>query len=354
VESEDKRVDRRSNTWSYVTAVPPAETNSAGIDQDGTDYSYFAEVLVGSKSTPLLMLLDTGAGSSWLMGSSCTSPACMSHNTFGPSDSDTYEVVPDASFSIAYGTGTVSGMVAKDTIAFAGLEFTMSLGIANITSNDFSNFPMDGILGLSQFSSESQPSFCKTLTASKSLKSNVFGVDISRSSNGGPNTGEINFGAPDTSRYTGSLSYTSVVSNPEADWAIPIDNIGFGSKQSSIQGRNGYLDTGTSFIFTPTEDAQAFHALVPGSSVSSDGSTYTVPCTTITPLTITFSGVTYSISPEDWVGPMTSGVCTSNIYGHPIVNDWLLGDTFLKNVYTVFDIDQNRVGSCRKPFHLNA
>ena len=301
-------------------------------------------MLIGSNDTPMEMLLDTGAGNSWVMGSMCTSVPCTEHSTFGPDDSQTYTPLDGDSFSVQYGTGDVSGTLANDTISFAGLKLEMTLGIANITSSDFSSYPMDGILGLSQLQANGQPNFIQTLVAAQLLQSNVFGISISRSRDG-PNTGEINFGAPDTTRYSGSLSYTPVASNGESDWAIPMDSIGWAGQDSGLTGRTAYLDTGTSFIFCPADDAKALHSLIPGSDLQSDGVTYHVPCTTTDAVTVAFSGVTYNISSEDWIGPNVNGVCTSNIYGQPVVNDgWLLGDTFLKNVYALFDIDQNRVG----------
>ena len=292
------------------------------------------------------MLLDTGAGNSWVMGSSCTSVPCTQHSTFGPDDSQTYTPLDGESFSVDYGTGQVSGTLANDTISFAGLKLEMTLGIANQTSSDFSSYPMDGILGLSQLQASNQPNFIQTLVAAKLLQSNVFGISLSRSGDG-PNNGEINFGAPDTTRYNGDLSYTSVDSNGESDWAIPMGGIGWDGQDSGLTGRLAYLDTGTSFIFCPADDAKALHNLIPGSSLQPDGATYHVPCSTTDPIQVTFSGVTYNISSEDWVGPNTNGECTSNIYGQPVVQDgWLLGDTFLKNVYTLFDVDRNRIGEC--------
>jgi hypothetical protein len=276
------------------------------------------------------------------MGSTCTSAACKTHNSFGPTDSTTFKSIDGSSFTLAYGSGSVSGNYGNDTVSIAGFTFPMTLGIANITSNDFSAFPMDGILGLSQ-APGTYPNFIQELVSSKSLKSNLFGISINRASDG-PNTGEINFGAPDTTQYTGSLNYNAVSSNAEGDWAIPMDGLGLVGKDAGITGRLAYLDTGTSYIFAPADDVTKFHGIVPGAK-SSDGGTWTVPCTTTTPLTFTFSGVTYTVPTEDWVGPMANGACTSNVYGHPVVDgEWLLGDTFLKNVYTVFDIDGNRVG----------
>jgi len=334
-------VAKRANTYSIMSAATPSQTNSAGIDQDGTDFSYFAQVYLGTKSTPYNMLLDSGAGQTWVMGSTCTSGPCKLHNTFGPSDSTTYKPVSDV-FTIGYGTGQVSGLQATDTLDIAGLKLSMTFGIANQTSDDFNNFPIDGIIGLNRVESD-YPNFVDSLVSSKVLKSNIFGISINRAKDG-TNTGEINFGQPDTSRFSGSLSYTPVSSNSEKDWALPMDNLGVGTKQSGITGTLGYIDTGTSFIFCPPADAKTFHSLIPGSS-STDGITYYVPCTTTDSAFFTFSDVTYQVSSKDWVGPMVNGQCTSNIYGTPVVaGAWLLGDTFLKNVYIVFDVDQNRVG----------
>ena len=342
-------VVKRTNSYPIVSAAPPSQTNSAGIDQDGTDYSYFAQVLLGSNNTPLYMLLDSGAGTSWVMGSTCTSAACKTHNSFGAANSSTFKALPQ-SFSVAYGSGAVSGMMASDSLTIAGLKFSFDLGIANVTSNDFSAFPIDGILGLSQ-AKGSTPTFLETVVAAKVLSANVFGMDLNRASDG-PNTGEINFGAPDPSRYSGSLGYTPVSTNAEGDWAIPMDNIAVGTNLAGITGKLGYIDTGTSYIFGPADDVAKLHALIPGAK-SGDGVTYSVPCTTTTSLSFTFGGVAYSVLAKDWVGPMANGVCTSNVFGHAVVaGQWLLGDTFLKNVYAVFDVDQNRVGKSILAFRL--
>lgn len=333
-----------SNTYAVQTAALPTQTNSAGIDQDGTDFSYFAQVQFGSANTPLYMLLDTGASTTWVMGTGCTSAACAGHDSFGATDSTTFQSTTET-FFVAYGAGNVSGTLGSDSISIAGMKFQMTFGIANNTSDDFKYFPIDGILGLS-LEKGSTPSFIDTLVASKAIKSNVFGISLNRDSDGG-NTGEINFGAPDTSKFTGSLSYQPVTSNPAGDWAIPLANVGFGTTQAGITGKLAYIDTGTSFIFCPPDQAATFYAIVPGAKITSTGATvtYSVPCDTTTALTFTFGTTTYSVSPKDWISPSVNGVCTGNVFGRTIVPDsWLLGDTFLKNVYAVFDVDQTRVG----------
>ncbi len=290
--------------------------------------------------------MDTGASASWVMGTSCASQACQFHNTYGPSNSKTYQA-SSGSFDIAYGTGHVSGAVASDTVSFAGFSLTLSFGVANQTSDDFLHFPFDGIMGLAR-NPGSYPTVLEAMTSAKVLKSNMFGVNLDRNADGSHN-GEINFGAPDSSKYTGSLKYTSLAAT-NGDWVISVDGVGSGGKSAGITGRSAYIDTGTSYIFIPAADAKALHGLITGSQLSPDGRTWSVPCSTTASVQFTFSGVTYDVPSKDWVGganPPNGPMCMSNIYpGTPVgPNSWLLGDTFMKNVYTVFDSDQKRIGT---------
>ncbi len=329
-----------------VTAAPPAETHSAGIDQDGVDFSYFVEVGVGSNQKPLLMLLDTGAGITWLMGSTCKSTACTQHDTFGPSDSKTLTTNPKT-FSVAYGTGSVSGSLVKDSLSTAGLNVDMTFGLANVTSDDFNNFPFDGILGLSM-NNGTTDNFLQILNQTKSLPANIFSVALSRNSDG-PNTGEVTFGATDPSKFTGDIGYTPIAkSSAGTSWAVFVDDFGFNGKKAGVTGRPSYIDTGTSWVLGPAADVAALHKLIPGAT-STDGVNYQVPCDTTTPVEVIISGVSYAISPRDWIASGT-GNCSSNIHGHEVIaGSWLLGDVFLKNVYAVFDFDQSRVGFAARP-----
>ncbi|OWP06367.1 aspartic proteinase [Marssonina coronariae] len=333
---------KRDNTYSILPAATPTQPMSAGIDQDGTDFSYFTEVMIGSSNAPVYLLLDTGASHTWVMGKSCISKSCQAHDLYDPASSNSYRDT-GTTFNISYGSGQVVGVFGEDKISFAGLTLSMTLGIANTASDEFSSFPIDGILGLSQ-SRQDSPVFTEALVASKKLESNVFGISINRAADGA-NDGEINFGAPNTARYDGSLSYNAVSESGDGNWAIPLANVGFGKSQSNISGRSAYIDTGTSFIFCPQEDAEIFHALVPGAD-SKDNTTYTIPCDTSTFLTFTFGDRTYSVDPKDWISPEIDGVCSSYVHGEAVVpGNWLLGDTFLKNVYSLFDVDQNRIGA---------
>ncbi|KAI0872458.1 aspartic peptidase domain-containing protein [Hypoxylon argillaceum] len=335
------RAVERLSGYKIVKAQESTFKNSAGIDQDGADYSYFAEVQLGSEGKKLYMLLDTGASTTWVMGSTCTSKSCLMHNTFGPDDSKTYNDTGET-YSVEYGTGSVRGHVVQDSLSLAGLSVTLPFGVANTTSDQFTQFPFDGILGLAT----SDDTWLSAVKNAKLIDSNMFGVSLSRSSDG-INDGEIVFGALDPSKYTGDVTYSSVKSN--SAWTIALDDITVGGESAGITGRSAYIDTGTSFVFGPPEDVKVMYNLIPGSA-SKDGSTYTIPCDTDSKVAFAFSGQSWSVSSKDFVSaPDSNGVCTGNIYGVEYVpGGWLLGDVFLKNVYSIFDVDNGRIGFAAK------
>lgn len=101
-------------------------------------------------------------------------------------------------------------------------------------------------------------------------------------------------------------------------------------------------------MIIPPNDADALHNAIPGSVTDGQGN-YAFPCSTNADIALVFGGQAFSISPKDYVGgPLstTSNLCQSNIVGQQIggPNQWLNGDVFLKNVYSVFDFDNNQIG----------
>lgn len=293
----------------------------------------------------MYMLVDTGATNAWVMGSSCKSQACGVHHTFGSEDSSTLEPT-GAGFTVGYGTGLVSGELVNDTVVMGGLSLFTTFGLATNVSDEFSKFPADGILALSRPDSSNSgfTTIMETLIKSKVLESNIIGINLQRASDGTAD-GELNFGSPDTTKYTGDLLYVNTV--PEnKDWEIPIDDIIVNGVACNFTGETSFIDTGTSFMLFPTEDAQRIHSLIPRSR-QVDGA-FQLPCSSDVLVQIKISGTAYSVSAEDYVGNPVGGgdFCASKIVGGLDIaaKKWILGDVFLKNVYTVLDFDKDMIG----------
>ena len=315
------------------------------INEDGTDYSYFSTVNIGSSGESLNMLVDTGAANTWVMGSDCRSKACLAHNTFGRANSGTLQVTRNT-WNVTYGTGQVSGVVVNDTVSMAGFTLPLAFGSASVTSDDFLTYPMDGILGLGRPKSNVMgvPTVMEALDSAHLLKGKLLGVNLQRNLDGATD-GEVNFGTVDSSKFVGDLSYTTSVSN-DGLWEVPVDDAGVDNRGCKFTGKTAIIDTGTSFVLMPPDDAKKLLTQVP--KVEPSGETFHIPCASTAAIQFTFSGVTYNVSSKDYLGKSVDGgsMCVSNIIGRQTfgANQWLMGDAFLKNVYTVFDFTQNRIG----------
>lgn len=316
--------------------------NAMSIDQDGNDYTYFCTMELGSKGQKMYMLIDSGSANTWVMGSNCKSNACQLHNTYGEEDSATLQTTTQ-SWSMTYGTGQVEGVVVTDTVRLANYTVNMGFGLATTASDDFNNYPMDGILGLGQPSSDAlgTPTIMQVLDDQAKLPTNIVGIHLQRGSDG-LKDGQITFGSVDSSKFSGKLAYSKTVN--DQSWKIVADDAGVDGNDVGFSGKSAIIDTGTSYVLMPPTDAAALHALIPKSS--HNGEVYVVPCDTSSDLYFTFSGTKYSVSPKDYVGRQSGDACQSNIIGHQAFgpDDWILGDVFLKNVYTVLDFDDKRIG----------
>lgn len=252
---------------------------------------------------------------------------------------------------MAYGTGSVKGVQGTDTVHLGAISAPLTFGLAQSVSDEFLSYPMDGILGLGRPDTLTNdptgikaPSLLDALVSQKVITSKIFGIALWRSADGGSNDGVINFGSPDASRYDGDLNYIAAIKNTNGFWEIAIADASVDGKKVGITDRTAIIDSGTSFVLMPQDDAAKLHKAIPGSS--QNGESFTVPCDSTSKVQIIFGTVTYDISPKDYVGSPSGSGCISNIVGRQVFGSkqWLVGDVFMKNVYTVFDYDQSRVG----------
>ncbi|OJD36139.1 aspartic-type endopeptidase [Diplodia corticola] len=338
---------RRDNQFSIVTAAEPTQTDSVAVDTGGNDFSYFSTLRFGSSDNEYHLLLDSGAANTWVMGSECTTDSCAKHNTLGSADSSSLKST-DNTFSIAYGTGNVNGTLASDEVHISNFSVDLTFGLAGYASSEFSSYPIDGILGLGRADKTANDvtdgTIMDALAEASLIPAKLYGIHLSRSSDD-LNDGELNFGAPNPDRYDGDLAWTSTLENDRGFWEIPVADAAFDGTSAGLTDRTAIIDTGTSYILIPGDDAAALHKLIPQSS--QNGEIFTVPCSTTKPLQLSFGDIAYNISAKDYVGSNVGGSdCQSNIVGRRTFGEkqWLVGAVFLKNVYTVFDYDKSRIG----------
>uniref|UniRef100_A0A8C3FVI4 pepsin A n=1 Tax=Chrysemys picta bellii TaxID=8478 RepID=A0A8C3FVI4_CHRPI len=127
------------------------------------DVDYYGTISIGTPAQDFTVIFDTGSSNLWVPSVYCSSEACTNHNKFNPSDSSTYQATSQ-NLSIQYGTGSMTGILAYDTVQVGGIVDTKQIfGLSETEpGSTFYYAPFDGILGLafpSIASSDATPVF---------------------------------------------------------------------------------------------------------------------------------------------------------------------------------------------------
>ncbi|GMK54580.1 hypothetical protein CspeluHIS016_0111660 [Cutaneotrichosporon spelunceum] len=334
------------------------------------DASYAGIVSVGTPPQNFYAIMDTGSSDLWLMSEQCTQ--CQGMDKFIHSASSTLQL-PKQTFQVSYGSGDVAGEIGIDTVTCGGftvqnqgfglVEQTQSSGVGSSSSGQLVDPPISGLMGLafeSIANSKALP-WWQNL-AQNTWKDPQFGVFMARFrgqnrvSNVEQNGGEIMFGGVNTSLYQGDINYISIARTDEDYWRIPIEAIAISGKQVQYKSSsaNAAIDTGTTLIGAPTSVVRDIYAAIPGSqSLASQGMQgyYQYPCSNTVQMAMQYGGKSYYISDEDFnLGPTdrTGKYCIGAVFAIQLSSDspisWIVGATFLKNVYSTYRYNPAAIG----------
>ncbi|XP_052554345.1 pepsin B-like isoform X2 [Tympanuchus pallidicinctus] len=314
------------------------------------DSSYFGEISIGTPPQNFLVLFDTGSSNLWVPSTLCNKPACRNHAKFKPSASSTF-INNGQKVTLSYGSGTLTVVLGYDTlriqtISVRNQEFGLS---RDEPTQPFYYAQFDGIMGMAYpaLAVGGTPTPLQGMLQQHQLKQPIFSFYFSRNPtyNYG---GELVLGGVDSQLFTGDIVWAPVTE--ELYWQVAIDEFSIG--QSAMgwcsQGCQAIVDTGTFLLTVPAQYLSRFLQAV-GAQETSYG--YAVDCNMIQSLpTISFiiNGVQLPLTPSAYV-LNNDGYCTVGIEvtylpsqnGQPL---WILGDVFLKEYYTIFDMAYNRIG----------
>uniref|UniRef100_A0A8B9NH27 Peptidase A1 domain-containing protein n=1 Tax=Accipiter nisus TaxID=211598 RepID=A0A8B9NH27_9AVES len=285
---------------------------------------YFGEISIGTPPQNFLVIFDTGSSNLWVPSTYCQAPACVNHNRFNSSQSSTFSDIGET-YTLAYGFGDVSVVLGYDTVTVSDFrcnivvrnqEFGLTL---NEPSSPFYYLDFDGILGMAY------PAIAisgyNTLIQNMMQQNLWQRVSLLHRHSLDPPFSSFTL---HPHLYSGEITWAPVVE--EVYWKIAT---GWCS-----QGCHGIVDTGTFLLTIPGQYMSAFlQALgVEESQEGVGGKGALMPS-----LSFVISGTQLVLPPSVYV----LNVSVILPFPAPL---WILGNIFLRQYYSIFDIANNRVG----------
>ncbi|XP_067643942.1 lysosomal aspartic protease [Eurosta solidaginis] len=303
--------------------------------------SYYGKITIGTPPQEFLVIFDTGSSNLWVPSSNCpySDQACQNHNQYDSSASSTY--VPNGQkFSIAYGTGSLTGYLSQDTVTVSGLQIQNQIfaeamsepGISFISAN------FDGILGMAfkDIAVDNVAPAFYNIWSQGLVGKDIFSFYLARdgTSNHG---GEMILGGSDPAYYQGDLTYVPI-SQP-GYWQFSMDGATIGGQPMCGSGCQAIADTGTSLIVAP------YYAYITYMNVVDPDQDGVVDCSLIDSLPdmeFIIGGNTFSVPASQYI-LNEDGECSPAV-SYMGSDFWILGDIFIGMYYTEFDMGNNRIG----------
>ncbi|KAI0922513.1 hypothetical protein AcW1_002869 [Taiwanofungus camphoratus] len=335
-----------------------AKTAAAGIfDVSATNgaVEYTVSTGIGDPPTYYTLIVDTGSSNTWVGADQTYVQTTTSEPT-------------GEAVSVTYGSGSFSGEEYTDQVTLtSGLVIAnQSIGVAS-SSQGFSG--VDGILGIGP-----QDLTCGTLTDDESaciptVTDNAYsqglisayevGISFEPTTSTSSTNGELTFGGTDSSKYTGSITYTPITSTSPASDYVGIDqSITYGSDTTILSSSAGIADTGTTLILLASS---AYNTYQSATGATYDDNTGLLRITTsqydnLESLYFDIGGTTYEFTAnaQIWPRSLNTDIGGTSDYVYLIVNDlgddgesglqFINGMTFLERFYFVYDVGSSQVG----------
>jgi hypothetical protein len=294
--------------------------------------------------------------------------------TFDSSASSSVQLVSQGSFFIQYGDGSANeGDYIADTVTIGGVQVqNVTLGLALNSSSPIPGETAQGLLGVGYRDLSSAqglfPTLIDQLFETGAIERRAFSLYLNDATSG---QGSILFGGIDTDKYTGPLVtlpvQPDIIQGKNLFLRYLVDltgvafNTGANSKSSTLSSASyssaALLDSGTTETII---DADIFNAIVAGIGATpvnvqgqvlyvtscavgngnaalgftfggSDGITINVPISAV----LEDAGTTFGNGDEACILLMQATTAD--------LPDTILGDSFLRNAYVVYDLDNNQI-----------
>lgn len=318
-----------------------------------SDSTWAVDVDMGDPAKTLRVAVDTGSSDLWVYA-----------NAFGDSHSkhDLHRA-----FFLPYTKGNVSGSLVQDRVAMdTHVSPHQILALVDHENGTHLAPGVQGVMGFGDMSTAAMQA--KPFWQSANVSAPIFALYLRRGLSGTPHkngslpAGTLSMGAPNASLYQGEINYAPVAS-PKW-WALPMHTINVSNHTVPVSKDSlALIDSGTSLIGGPAEDVRALYQHIAGAEeIKENPGYFSYPCSVQPNVSFTFGNRQYVMNNADFevsvFGPAGAPMATSHENGTAVEQlrclgavfeisvksqfNWVIGASFLKNVYTVFDGGEER------------
>lgn len=304
---------------------------------------YTIKIGIGRSNNAYPMLVDTGSSDFWV-----SNDTSLVDVPFDYSADNTRQALQGA-FHIDYVRGSADGYWTSNRIYVGHQLENVSYAIVYRGVNSPKIRGSSGILGLS-YSHNGKKNLPERLKQEGYINKNAFSLSLTEYKE---SSGSLLFGGVDHSRYVGDLMTVPRVDSPNTGFktlSVALSSISVDGNTINTSGSVTPLDSGTTFTYMPpdiyNQIADAFGV------VSSSSTAFGAPAFNVTKygekeVTFEFSGAKIKVKGKDMAlefkdfhrpdhGDMKIFGIWSNVYSGGYT---ILGDTFLKSAYVVYDLD---------------
>ncbi|KAI3390749.1 hypothetical protein diail_8712 [Diaporthe ilicicola] len=349
-------------------------TVTANLDNEET--LYFVNATLGTPSQPLRLHLDTGSSDLWVntpssaLCSQSSSP-CAFAGTYDANSSSSYGYV-GSWFNISYVDGSgASGDYVTDTMTIGGTTLSdFQFGIGYTSSS------AQGILGVGYAVNEVQVGRAQLsaydnlpakMKSDGKIASNAYSLWLNDLD---ANTGQILFGGVDTDQFRGELQTLPIQAegSVHAEFLITLTGLSLsGEAIATGTALAVLLDSGSSLTYLPNSMAETIYGKVSAQYDSNEGAAY-IACSAArsnATLDFTFSSPVISVGMNELVldlvtasgkRPRFSDGTEACLFGVAPAgsSSMVLGDTFLRSAYVVYDLDRNEISIAQTNFNATS
>ena len=337
--------------YSKSTKTPSNKHFMANLKLKESELTqYTCEVKIGSSLDAFELIIDTSINYLWVFASVCSSCTSFGITNYFDCESSYNCQISLVDQTLYYGSGTFEGTFVEDTFQIGDYTSSIQDFITIESASNISSFQGDGILGLGLDSSPRRTALIENLKIYDQITNRIFSIYLGGKSDS--YTSQFTLDGYDSRliEQGSTLLYCPLI---YLAWKITLSSL-------TVSGNNGnysifnnslntiyaLIDSGTNFLAV---DYKTFSNLykylnyyvhceyIEGYIGCTNSSNETYP-----DIIVNLCGNNFVLSSEDYLEKYQNYYLVLVQFKN--LDYFILGIVFMKKFYTVFDIDNNRIG----------